>query len=236
MTSTGYRCPLYDSDALPTDDPSQADQPEDHPCHRVHAAQQEQIGVWKTRVAIGRPPAQTARPAPALGAPRPMRNEQVARRFWIRRNCPRCQALAGKNCVVNAHTGTGAASKTPTTSGSSPSSRNAGPRRNADGGHRGRTTSPARTGEGRRANAAPHPVAAGIARVPSAREGRSAAPGHPVRASEAPRPRSPSHLDRGSRTRNPPLPAPTPEATPQCLRLHPGDGRRPPGRRPGHRR
>jgi hypothetical protein len=31
MTSTGYRCPLYDSDALPTDDPSQVHQPEDHP-------------------------------------------------------------------------------------------------------------------------------------------------------------------------------------------------------------
>jgi hypothetical protein len=28
MTSTGYRCPLY---ALPTDDPSQHDQHEDHP-------------------------------------------------------------------------------------------------------------------------------------------------------------------------------------------------------------
>jgi hypothetical protein len=31
MISTGYRCPLYDGDALPTDDPSQRDQPEDHP-------------------------------------------------------------------------------------------------------------------------------------------------------------------------------------------------------------
>ncbi|MEV6840871.1 hypothetical protein AB0N17_41440 [Streptomyces sp. NPDC051133] len=80
---------------------------------RVDPAQQEQIGVWKTRAEIGRPPAQTARPTPAMGAPRPMRHEQVARRFWIRRNCPRCHALAGTNCVVNAHTGTGAASKTP---------------------------------------------------------------------------------------------------------------------------
>ncbi|MCX4460029.1 hypothetical protein OG585_45830 [Streptomyces sp. NBC_01340] len=31
ITSTGYRCPLYDGDVLPTDDPSQRDQPEDHP-------------------------------------------------------------------------------------------------------------------------------------------------------------------------------------------------------------
>jgi len=73
----------------------------------------EQIATWKTRADIGRPPAQTARPAPALGAPRPVRHEQVARRFWIKRNCPRCGAVAGKNCVVNAHTGTGAVSKIP---------------------------------------------------------------------------------------------------------------------------
>ncbi|MFI1606962.1 hypothetical protein ACH4YN_33255 [Streptomyces griseofuscus] len=79
----------------------------------VDADQQEQIGVWKTRAEIGRPPTQTARPAAALGAPRPMRHEQVARRFWIRRRCPRCQASAGRNCVVNAHTGTGTTSKTP---------------------------------------------------------------------------------------------------------------------------
>ncbi|MGX1913573.1 zinc finger domain-containing protein [Streptomyces phaeochromogenes] len=79
----------------------------------VDTAQQEQIGVWKTRAEIGRAPAHTARPAPARGAPTPVRHEQVARRFWIRRNCPRCQAVAGKNCVVNAHTGTGSVSKIP---------------------------------------------------------------------------------------------------------------------------
>ncbi|MFE9476780.1 hypothetical protein [Streptomyces griseofuscus] len=79
----------------------------------VDADQQEQIGVWKTRAEIGRPPTQTARPAAALGAPRPMRHEQVARRLWIKRRCPRCQASAGRNCVVNAHTGTGTTSKTP---------------------------------------------------------------------------------------------------------------------------
>jgi hypothetical protein len=42
-----------------------------------------------------------------------MRHEQVARRYWIKRNCPRCQAVAGKNCVANAQTGTGAVSKIP---------------------------------------------------------------------------------------------------------------------------
>ncbi|MER5617798.1 hypothetical protein [Streptomyces sp. NPDC002215] len=31
MISTGYQCPLYDGGALSTDDPSQHDQPEDHP-------------------------------------------------------------------------------------------------------------------------------------------------------------------------------------------------------------
>jgi hypothetical protein len=31
MTSTGYRCPLYDGDTAPTDSPLQHDQPEDHP-------------------------------------------------------------------------------------------------------------------------------------------------------------------------------------------------------------
>ncbi|MER6291148.1 zinc finger domain-containing protein [Streptomyces sviceus] len=80
---------------------------------RVTAEQKEQIGVWKTRADIGRPPAQTARPAPALGAPQATRHEQVARRYWIKRKCPRCQAVAGKNCVSNARTGTGAVSKIP---------------------------------------------------------------------------------------------------------------------------
>jgi hypothetical protein len=36
ITSTGYRCPLYDGDVLPTDDPSQRDQPEDHPTRSVN--------------------------------------------------------------------------------------------------------------------------------------------------------------------------------------------------------
>src|SRR5215217_3813498 len=30
MTSTGYRCPLYDGDTAPTDSPLRHDQPEDH--------------------------------------------------------------------------------------------------------------------------------------------------------------------------------------------------------------
>lgn len=40
-------------------------------------------------------------------------HEQVARRYWIKRSCPRCQAGAGNNCVKNARTGTGAVSKSP---------------------------------------------------------------------------------------------------------------------------
>ncbi|MDX2837327.1 hypothetical protein [Streptomyces scabiei] len=80
---------------------------------RVDAGQQEQISMWETRAQTGRPPVQTARPAPALGAPRPVRHEQVARRFWITRKCLLCQAVAGNNCVANAHTGTGTVSKNP---------------------------------------------------------------------------------------------------------------------------
>ncbi|MCX5338283.1 hypothetical protein [Streptomyces sp. NBC_00140] len=79
----------------------------------IDADQQEQIAVWKTRADIGQAPAQTARPAPALGAPQAVRHQQVARRHWIKRNCPRCGAAAGKNCVTNTRTGTGAVSKSP---------------------------------------------------------------------------------------------------------------------------
>ncbi|MDQ0745798.1 hypothetical protein QF034_000029 [Streptomyces africanus] len=76
----------------------------------VDAGQQEQISVWKARADTGRPLAQTARPAPVLGA---VRHQQVARRYWIKKNCPCCGAVAGKNCVTNARTGTGAVSKSP---------------------------------------------------------------------------------------------------------------------------
>lgn len=78
---------------------------------RVDADQQEQIGAWQIRAGIGTPPAQTPRPAPSLGAPRG--HEQVARRVWIRKSCPRCHAVAGKNCVVNADTGTDTVSEIP---------------------------------------------------------------------------------------------------------------------------
>ncbi|MFJ9968593.1 zinc finger domain-containing protein [Streptomyces avermitilis] len=40
-------------------------------------------------------------------------HQQVARRYWIKKNCPRCQAVAGKNCVENSWTGTGTVSKIP---------------------------------------------------------------------------------------------------------------------------
>ncbi|MEU0248418.1 class I SAM-dependent methyltransferase [Streptomyces sp. NPDC006235] len=46
----------------------------------AYAGQQEQISVWKARADIGRPLAQTARPAPVLGAPQAVRQQQVARR------------------------------------------------------------------------------------------------------------------------------------------------------------
>ncbi|MGW6911070.1 hypothetical protein [Streptomyces sp. NPDC054940] len=80
---------------------------------RVDDGQREQIGVWKTRADIGRTPARTARPAPALGAPQAVRHQQVARRHWIKRNCSRCHAKAGTNCVANTRTGTGPVSKNP---------------------------------------------------------------------------------------------------------------------------
>ncbi|MDX3697315.1 hypothetical protein PV726_45350 [Streptomyces europaeiscabiei] len=79
----------------------------------VDAEQQEQVAVWKARVDIGRPSAWTVRPTPVSGAPQGVRHQQVARRFWITRKCPRCQAVAGRDCVANVRTGTGAVSKIP---------------------------------------------------------------------------------------------------------------------------
>ncbi|MEU4040267.1 hypothetical protein [Streptomyces collinus] len=61
----------------------------------LDADQQEQISAWKTRAEIGRP------------------HEQVARRFWVKRNCPRCQAVAGENCATDTHAGADAVSQTP---------------------------------------------------------------------------------------------------------------------------
>ncbi|WP_177324164.1 zinc finger domain-containing protein [Streptomyces mirabilis] len=40
-------------------------------------------------------------------------HEQVARRFWSKRNCPRCQAPATKNCVADDETGAGVLRKDP---------------------------------------------------------------------------------------------------------------------------
>lgn len=80
---------------------------------RVDADQQEQIGVWKMRAGTSWPLAQTARPAPALRAPQAVRHQQVVRRYWIKKNCPRCGAVAGKSCATNARTGTGTVSKSP---------------------------------------------------------------------------------------------------------------------------
>ncbi|GAA1329694.1 hypothetical protein GCM10009647_068490 [Streptomyces sanglieri] len=37
ITSTGYRCPLYDGGVLPTDNPLHHDQPEDHPTRQDSA-------------------------------------------------------------------------------------------------------------------------------------------------------------------------------------------------------
>ncbi|CAL9332484.1 hypothetical protein SUDANB126_00108 [Streptomyces sp. enrichment culture] len=44
-SSTGYRCPLYDGDALPADDPSPADRPGDHP-HRSAGVTTPPGTVW----------------------------------------------------------------------------------------------------------------------------------------------------------------------------------------------
>lgn len=58
----------------------------------------------------------SAPPAPPSslgGAPQAVRHPQVARRYWIKRNCPHCHAKAGTNCVTNTRTGTGPVSKIP---------------------------------------------------------------------------------------------------------------------------
>ncbi|GAA1004750.1 hypothetical protein GCM10009576_097890 [Streptomyces rhizosphaericus] len=72
---------------------------------RIDSHQQKQSTAWKTRADIGRPLAQTARPTSEPAQPvarskrKPPSHEQVARRHWIKRSCPRCHAVAGKDCV-----------------------------------------------------------------------------------------------------------------------------------------
>ncbi|MFI0716395.1 hypothetical protein ACH4SK_38540 [Streptomyces inhibens] len=71
----------------------------------VDTQQQRQIGVWKTRADVGRPPAMTTRqaPAPAERESRPKRkpplHEQVGRRSWFKKPCPRCLAAKGRDCL-----------------------------------------------------------------------------------------------------------------------------------------
>jgi len=70
----------------------------------IDAGQQEQINAWKTRAEVDKPPAQTARPATSLGAPQATRHQHVARRYWIKKRCPRCKAVAGRYCVTDVQT------------------------------------------------------------------------------------------------------------------------------------
>ncbi|WP_327129645.1 zinc finger domain-containing protein [Streptomyces sp. NBC_01727] len=87
----------------------------------VSADETMQIARWTTRGAGRNSPAApgpmaTLR-AEADGDRRPEtkrpRHDQVARRFWIKKTCPRCLAAAGKNCVNGGRTGTGEVRKTP---------------------------------------------------------------------------------------------------------------------------
>ncbi|MEU0344163.1 MULTISPECIES: hypothetical protein [Streptomyces] len=60
---------------------------------RLTARQAAEVDVWKKRAADGVPP-------------RPL-YKQVARRYWIQRSCPRCQAGKGKDCVFAEGTNAG---------------------------------------------------------------------------------------------------------------------------------
>ncbi|MFB8406145.1 hypothetical protein [Streptomyces sp. NPDC055912] len=66
--------------------------------------QQIQIDTWKARAGLDNPaPAQTAAPRTPVERPRqrPQLHKQVARRHWIKTNCPRCRAGSGQECVVD---------------------------------------------------------------------------------------------------------------------------------------
>ncbi|MFF8917285.1 hypothetical protein ACF08M_29235 [Streptomyces sp. NPDC015032] len=88
---------------------------------RVSADEATQIASWTTRG--GTDTSSPAAPSPmatlkaqAGGGSRPKKrplHDRVARRFWIKKTCPRCLAAAGKNCVDGGRTGTGAERKTP---------------------------------------------------------------------------------------------------------------------------
>ncbi|UXY33240.1 hypothetical protein [Streptomyces sp. HUAS TT20] len=73
-----------------------------------------QIAYWKERAGLNQPtspsPARPARAAPAGDQQQPRRrnlHKQVARRYWIKRSCPRCHAGQGHNCVIDNQTSTG---------------------------------------------------------------------------------------------------------------------------------
>ncbi|MEU1569294.1 hypothetical protein ABZ504_55250, partial [Streptomyces mirabilis] len=97
--------------------------------NRVTAGQAAEVADWKERADLSKPapvgPLAGARAAAAQrtrnkqdAAAQPSKqerplHERVARRFWIKRNCPRCQAPATKNCVADDETGAGVLRKVP---------------------------------------------------------------------------------------------------------------------------
>ncbi|MFF2430974.1 hypothetical protein [Streptomyces mirabilis] len=97
--------------------------------NRVTAGQAAEIADWKERADLSKPaPAGLLAEARAAAAQRTRNkqdaaaqpskqerplHEQVARRFWTKRNCPRCQAPATKNCVADDESGVGVLRKVP---------------------------------------------------------------------------------------------------------------------------
>ncbi|MEV8057152.1 hypothetical protein AB0P37_11635 [Streptomyces antimycoticus] len=80
----------------------------------VNARQATQIKLWKERAGFNKPATPTLAvqpPTPASKERRPKGRQplhkQVARRHWIKRNCPRCRASKGADCVIDDGTGTG---------------------------------------------------------------------------------------------------------------------------------
>ncbi|TDC68283.1 hypothetical protein E1283_27630 [Streptomyces hainanensis] len=76
-----------------------------------------QISAWKTRLGLNAAPVWRQIPSPSTSPkrkpqPRPL-HTQVAQRYWIKRNCPRCQAQKGEKCVNDEGTGTGEVRRAP---------------------------------------------------------------------------------------------------------------------------
>ncbi|MEU1375950.1 hypothetical protein ABZ442_20150 [Streptomyces triculaminicus] len=85
---------------------------------RIDARQQRQIDTWKARARLDKPPAQAAGSVPGKDRLRPKKrkpplHEQVERRSWFKKPCPRCLAAKGKDCLNDDGVGNGSRRQLP---------------------------------------------------------------------------------------------------------------------------